>query len=182
MSKKTMILPLSVVYTLIDDVEGVEDGFYKFPHGEVSFYEVLGVQRDKNMWEIRDGYYTEEEYEDAEGGAEDSERIARNLSALMAEKGLSLSAVTGSDGVLLYKKSKVEGGKSFVAQSPYGDWDYRVAKKFSECSFEVTEHSDVYDGVMSEIEKNVFDETVEYLSVNVDVDALPCVLCVFDGE
>jgi hypothetical protein len=182
MSKKTLILPLSVVYTLIDEVEGIEDGFYKFPHGEISFYEVLRVQRNKTLSEIRDGYYSEEESEDAEGGAVDSERIARNLSALMTEKGFSLSAVTGSDGVLLYKKNKVEGGKSFVAQSPDGDWDYRVAKKFADCSFDIAEYSEEYDCVMDEIEKNVFDETVDYLSVSVDVDTLPCVLCVFDGE
>lgn len=182
MSKKTMLLPLSVVYSLIEDAEGASDGFLKFCHNDVTFLEVMRIQANKDLDTISYGDFTDEQYELADATASDCNSVATRLLETLNEKGLSLSSVTGMNGNLLYKKNK--DGKSFVAQTEYSSWKYRVANKFADNAIEVAQYSEEYDCVMDELEQSVFDETVDYYTISEEFNTLPsvlpCVLCVFD--
>lgn len=190
MSKKTLILPLAVVYTLIDETEGVGEHFYKFPQGPLTFNEVLRIQKDCDWNTIFDKAYSEEEFDTADGGASDANSIGIRLLNTLTEKGLTLSAVLGLGGNLLYKKSNSETKDSFVAtfvgKNPnYANWENRVGRKFAECAFDVSTNSEEYNFIMDELEQSVFDETIDYVTPTTSKEALttlPCVVVVFDKK
>lgn len=192
MSKKTLILPLPVVYTLIHETEGVGEHFYKFPWEEVTFLEVYRIQHEQQSgnhtgldWILEaSGCPAEgQDFDNADGASSDCNGIGNRLLDMLKEKGLSLSSVIGLDGQLLYKKS-VNDEPSFVAKTKrFYDWHNKVATKFEECAFDVAKNSEEYDYIMDDIEKWAFDETIDYVSspnCKTPLNSLPCVVCAFN--